>query len=604
MSTDLLLLPEPTRLELLGGQVDVPPSREVRVRERRLPGAPDERSIPGQAYDLRIIDDAPPPGAPPDAPTWAFQLTTASPAGRRLAIATIQQLLRRFPRALPRLAIHDEPSFATRGVMLDISRTRVPTMPQLFEIVDRLAALKFNHLQLYTEHTFAYVGHEDAWAGASPMTPDEVRALDDHCAAQGIELAANQNCFGHLAHWLRLPRYAHLAETHADWMFDVWPRSGPFSLCPTDPASLAFVDDLLEQLLPCFRSAIVNIGADETYDVGWGRSKDAVQRLGKASVYAKFVSEICQRVSARNKRPAFWADIALSHPEALDLLPKDLIALAWDYEPTARFEQWCKLLRSVGREAWVCPGTSCWRSTTGRSRERRGNLRAAATAGAAHGATGFLVCAWGDVGHTQQWPITLHALAHAAQAAWNADASDRFDPRAASLHAFDDDSLTLGPWLEALGDADEPLRRLCGRLSRPAQQGEFTLLNQTALFADLHNCAITDRAEVGSLELWRDAFGRVEDAWVAMPRGLDPLVTQELEHTVDVARLALRRAIARRSGTPGTIATIARDDLLQRAQGVLEGHRRLWPARSRPGGLDASSAHFQKIIDELRAVNA
>ena len=32
---------------------------------------------------------------------------------------------------------------------------------------------------------------------------------------------------------------------------------------------------------------------------------------------------------------------------------------------------------------------------------------------------------------------------------------------------------------------------------------------------------------------------------------------------------------------------------------VLDLHRKTWLQRSRPGGLDASCAHYQRLIDEL-----
>ena len=246
-----------------------------------------------------------------------------------------------------------------RGVMLDVSRDRVPTMDHLLATVDLLASLKFNHLQLYTEHTFAYAGHEEVWRGWSPITPDEVRTLDERCRARGITLAANQNCFGHLAHWLRHPRYAPLAETHGEWMFMDWPRSGPFSLCPLDPGSIELIDDLLGQLLPCFSSGLVNIGCDETFDVGQGRSREEVARRGeggRVSLYLDFVRQICDRVRARDFRPMFWADIALSQPECIGDIPEDMIALAWGYEPDAPFARWCDLLRSAAGRARTSPG--------------------------------------------------------------------------------------------------------------------------------------------------------------------------------------------------------------------------------------------------------
>jgi hypothetical protein len=179
--------------------------------------------------------------------------------GVRRAIATRDQIARQYRKfEIPQMVIEDGPSFATRGVMLDVSRDRVPTMKHLLQTVDLMASLKFNHLQLYTEHTFAYAGHEEVWRDWSPLTPAEIRELDSHCRLLGIELAANQNCFGHLAKWLNHPNYGHLAETLGEWVFqnetESFPRSGPFSLCPIDPGSAVFVKDLLGQLLPCFSS--------------------------------------------------------------------------------------------------------------------------------------------------------------------------------------------------------------------------------------------------------------------------------------------------------------------------------------------------------------
>src|SRR5262249_39824759 len=152
-------------------------------------------------------------------------------------------------------------------------------------------------------------------------TAQEIHRLDERCRLRGIELAANQNCFGHLTRWLTLPKYAHLAGTHGDWVFEnateAFPRRGPFSLCPGDPASAALVAGLLGPLLPCCSSGLVNIGCDETFDVGFGRSAAAVKERGRAAVYFEFVNRICDAARRHGKRPMFWADIALSHPEAV-----------------------------------------------------------------------------------------------------------------------------------------------------------------------------------------------------------------------------------------------------------------------------------------------
>ncbi len=66
--------------------------------------------------------------------------------------------------------MRDHPDLPVRGVMLDISRDKVPTMATLEAVIDRLASLKVNQVQLYSEHTFAYRNHPEVHAAASPST--------------------------------------------------------------------------------------------------------------------------------------------------------------------------------------------------------------------------------------------------------------------------------------------------------------------------------------------------------------------------------------------------------------------------------------------------
>jgi hypothetical protein len=526
--------------------------------------------------------------------------------GVRFAAATLRQIAIACPGDLPCLQIEDSPAFATRGFMLDVSRDKVPTMAQLRETIDLLASLKFNHLQLYTEHTFAYAGHEEVWSDppASPLTPSEARELDAYCAARGVELSANQNCFGHLASWLRRARYQPLAEIEGNnpWYFHQWERRGPFSLCPIEPGSEALVADLLGRLLPCFSSGLVNIGCDETFDVGWGRSRAEVDRRAggrdgegareraRAELYFEFVNKIAAICARHGKRPMMWADIALTQPGMLHLMPRGMIGLAWWYEPTDKFERWVSLLRENGHEAWVCPGTSSWRTFTGRTAERRANIADAAEQGSRAGATGFMVCDWGDMGHRQQWPISLAGLAQGAEAAWNPDRARAFDPRATSLHVLNDNSMTLGPWLDELGDCDLQIRRLAG------------VKNASALFNDLHppvpGQLTAGEHEVGApIEIWQAAAVRLDGLSGSRPRAADERINAELAHALECARFAADHAIAARDRG---IGRSRRDALIARAEAIRATHERLWLIRNRPGGLPSASRHYDRIIEGLR----
>jgi len=545
---ELLLLPAPRRLERRPGRAAPDAPRRV-IRDE---------AIAAEAYRLEID-----PGE--------IRLIHADDAGRRHAEATLAQLPDR-----PCLRIEDAPRFPVRGVMLDISRDRVPTRESLLELVDLLASWKINHLQFYVEHAFAYRGHREAWEGWDPLTHEDVAAVAARCEARGIDLAANQNCLGHLHRWFRLPQYAAMAEMKPGepWDFNgLVMKEGPFSLCPSDPRSLPFVRGLLEEMLPLFPSRLANIGCDEAFDLGQGRSREVIRTRGRAAVYLAWVREVAAIVRELGKRPQFWADIALEHPESLGELPEDLVALCWGYEPDAPFARWVEQVREVGRSPWVCPGTSCWRTWTARTTERRENLLAAARVPA----DGFLVTAWGDLGHRQPPPVTLHGLAEAAHRAWSGETP--FDPRASGVHAFG--HADLGPWLDALGDADRSLRTLARRR------------NASELFVDLH--LPWSAPAPGAAGDYESVAATIDDLARSMPPA-EALVERELRCGLRFASIAATRGAIRR-GRPGDRAS--RRALAAALRDAIEERRELWLRSARPGGLESSLAHDRAVLEDL-----
>ncbi|MCB9844742.1 MAG: hypothetical protein H6811_01980 [Phycisphaeraceae bacterium] len=580
MASDLqpLLVPTPRRIHRLG------PSG-VSLTQR--PVLATDAAIPAQGYRLRVGG-----GSGPD-----VLIESADAAGRRHALATLAQLQRQFGEVGPSMAIEDWPAIAVRGVMLDVSRCRVPTMSELRRKVRVFSELKLNHLQLYTEHTFAYAGHEAVWRGSSPMTAQQYGRLGAWCEEAGLELAANQNCFGHLDRWLRLPAYAHLAETHGEFDFFGLTMHGPFSLCPVDPGSAAFVRDLLSELCANFESPLVNIGCDETLDIGWGRSRGRVREVGRTRVYMDFVLRICGDVLRMGRRPMLWGDIALRDPRCLNELPHESVVLAWGYEPDSPFDQWGAALSGAGREFWVCPGTSAWRSFVGRTTERRGNLSASVASSIRHGAAGLLVTDWGDMGHRQQDPVSMLAIAEAASRAWNPDSTP--DLRAISWHIFGDRTGHVAKWLADLGDIDAEMRANAG--VRGANAEAAPLRNASALFEAVHPSGF-ETALPTHEGPWRDLLARIDDLRRSMPQfsaaeahgGIEStprLLADELRHTLDQAGVAARIAIARRSEAPPRGHT----DIRERLHAIMADQRRLWLARSRTGGLRESLSYWEAL---------
>ena len=117
---------------------------------------------------------------------------------------------------VPVLTIADWPVLPHRAYMKDIARCRIPTMIELYRMVDLMASLKYNQLQLYMEASYAYEQHEEVWKGTSPMTAEEIQLLDTYCHARCIELVPNQNSLGHMHRWLIHEKYS---GTSASSMF-------------------------------------------------------------------------------------------------------------------------------------------------------------------------------------------------------------------------------------------------------------------------------------------------------------------------------------------------------------------------------------------------
>ena len=428
-------VPPPRKTTLL-------PGKALAVTRWQLVDCPDglEPPAPFLAWlNQRAHSDHAAPGTlhclAADLPEGGYRLTASgdqavlhagSKAGIAYALLTLRDWQDQHPHPAPALLVEDWPDFPVRGILLDISRNKIPTLPMLKQWIDLFAQSRINHLQFYTEHTFAYRGHEAIWQDATPLTPDEMRELDTYCAERLIELTPNQNSFGHLQKWLQHPRYAHLANA-PDGYTTPWGefRPRPFSLNPLHPGSLDLLADWYQQLLPTLRSKRFNVGCDETFDLGQGASREACERAGKGRVYLDYLLKVHALVSQHDHHMLFWGDIILHHPELIPELPAEITALVWGYEANHPFQEQCRHFQNAGVPFWVCPGTSTWNSLTGRWSNARANIRSAARHGKAEGAGGILITEWGDNGHWQTLPFSAAALRMGAAYAWNREAADR-----------------------------------------------------------------------------------------------------------------------------------------------------------------------------------
>lgn len=518
-----------------------------------------------------------------------IRFVAATNQGLFYAFQTFRQLLRE-QNPFECVVIEDEPDFENRAFMLDISRDRVPKMETLKKLVDLLSELKYNQLQLYMEHTFAYEAHEIVWKDYSPLTHEEVLELDEYCKEHFIELVPNQNCFGHLEKWLSHDEYRHLAECPEGFVFPWGTPSGPFSLSPAVPETLKFVESLLDELLPHFSSSKVNVGADETFDLGLGRSRELCERLGKGKVYLSFLLDLYRIVEKHGRTMMFWGDIIKNYPELIEELPRDVIALLWGYEEDHPYESECELFANKGISFYVCPGTSSWNSFVGRIDNALGNIKNAILNGERFGASGFLLTDWGDNGHPQHLPVSILPIVYAAAFGWNSSK----EPSVAELLRETDVHVFKGePLSEKLYTLGNLYRNLSVKL--PNASVYFMALMHPERF--LENLDALSEEDVRTIEKDLEQVENISHRLLSLRNESSRLVIDQILNNAEMLKLAMEWILmAKKHGRIDLIDESSWNEFKAEFTRMVDEYRKLWLEVNRPGGLNQSVEKLTRLL--------
>jgi hexosaminidase len=351
--------------------------------------------------------------------TDRIEILAPSAAAAYYAIQTIRELVGIQGKSLACCVIEDAPDFKRRGVYLDCSRGKVPTVATLKLLVEYLASLKLNELQLYVENVFTFASHPDIGRGFSPFTPETLLAVQDHCRLHHVRFVPSLTSFGHFEKILGLPAYHHLGELPG-----YRGHPGGTTLCPGDPGAIRLVADMYGDFLPLFEAHDFNACGDEPWELSQGRSKRRAARVGKGRVYLDFIKQLHQLCLKHGKRMNLWSDIVLNHPETIPEIPNDIVMLNWDYSPRGPRIPRTHEFADAGLAVVVCPGTSSCQSHGTRLRNAIDNVRVFAEEGRRNGAEGLLNTDWGDGGHRNPLGSSLHGFAHGAAHAWNGAAVD------------------------------------------------------------------------------------------------------------------------------------------------------------------------------------
>ena len=625
---NLSLLPQPRHVNLAQGRFCPSASPSIGVGDPSLapeaarlaglfPNSKCGAPCPGDEISVSLDPSLPREGYALMVTPRAITLIGGSPAGVFYGVQTLAQLVRQTPGGgVPCLTIRDEPDFADRGVYYDLARGRVPTLESLVAFARLLASYKVNMLQLYIEHTFVFRNHPDIGRDASPLTPDDIRALDAECRSLHIELVPSLSSFGHLASVLNSsPKYADLAEDRCrnEYLSPEAKDKPPhtlqrgWTLSPANPAIYPFLESLFDEFLPCFTSKRFNVCCDETWDLGLGQSYELCQEKGKGVVYLGHILRLRELAAKHGRTIQFWGDIIRKYPELIPQIPKDVEVLDWGYNHDTNFGNVVSF-EQAGVPYLVCPSTSSYVALFPRIPESNANIHGFASAGKAHGAKGVLNTEWGDGGHYNFLECSTYGFLFGAEQSWNVDADvPTFGARFCDLF--------LGTRDKAVEDA---LREL-GEISQLHVDPYYQSIWQHVFFAksgaplfSMEQPVKANRIADGAIAVGpfrfdvayaaevRARLAAIRKVFVALAgeKGVDGFgVLPYWIFAVDAIDCAARKVEA--FGEGGSDTPEARAEIADAMRALRRRFVSLWNARNRPSEIRITLARYDAAIASL-----
>jgi hexosaminidase len=390
----------------LGSRADT----AIPIRERKAggpnilldrTGAVDALPLPGEkpgpdsreAYELKVT----PRGA---------TIRARSSAGIFYGAETLRQLIEGEGEqaVLPEVNIHDWPSLAYRGTMVDMSHGPLPTVQEVERQLDFMARWKANQYYFYSEDSIELKGFP-LLNPEGRFTQDQVRAIIAYARQRHIDVVPCLELYGHQHDLFRVERYSELGFIRYGRDFD-----------PRSPKVISILADWIDQFSQLFPSSFFHIGFDET-----GETKKLSSNPDK--LYMNLFLKVSDLVRGHGKTVMVWSDMFAKYSALIPQLPPGTIVVPWGYEHTV-YEPYWKPFATLPIPKFIASGVSIWDQILPDFDMSFDNIDNFLAAGRAHGVLGIINTVWTDDVIVLLRPA-MPGIAYGAIASWQSLPVDR-----------------------------------------------------------------------------------------------------------------------------------------------------------------------------------
>ena len=494
------------------------------------------------------------------------------------------------------LVVVDWPSFSNRVIYDDISRGPISTVSYIREQIERMAEIKINGLSFYIEHVVQPFSHPDFAPDSGKLTIPQIKELSVYAAKHHMHLIGSFQSFGHFEKILALPQYKSMGETST-------------LISPLDPKAKKFLENVIGELIDAFGSPYFNVNCDETFDLTKGKSKKYIDSIGAAKFYADHLKFLYDIVKKHNKKMMMWGDVALEHEDVLDMLPKDIIYLTWEYGDKKSYDQWILPFKKRGLDFMVCPGILNSYRMFPDMVMARANIRGFIDDAVKHDAKGVITTIWDD-GGTYLFSGDWYGVYVTADKSWNVNSINEssFDSRY-ELASY---GTTNGAYVKALNKLME-LRTLpitynlndqVWRQKILPDSGQQLIVNNTSAKAALEIINVADQ----SLRIANPKFNIADVAALQFAIDQYRLIIDSRVQLASVANqyskaLEMNKSEPKKIGSALLKADSLVKDLSTRTEQLKERFKIAWVKENQRYWLDVILQGYDKRINTLQQLS-
>jgi len=248
---------------------------------------------------------------------------------------------------IPAVTIMDQPKFAWRGILVDVSR-HFQTKEAMCELIDAMALSKLNTLHWHLTDDQGWrieiKSYPELTQKSKPFyTQDEIREVVKYAARRGVQIVPEIDVPGHSS-----------AAIHAYPILGCRNKKGQLANVynPGKESTYQFLDQVFGEVAALFPAPFIHLGADEVGMGAWRKDPDCQALMKKkglrrlSDLQSYFVGRVAKIIRKHGKQPFAW-DEALHDAGELNIM-------SWrGMQPGIR-------ALSQGRKVVFCPVSSLY----------------------------------------------------------------------------------------------------------------------------------------------------------------------------------------------------------------------------------------------------